>query len=53
VAGWLLLAVLGGFVVVIGVVLMIIGVVRRGRASNNAAQAAPWPPPDWPSAQKP
>jgi hypothetical protein len=53
VAVWFLLAVLGGAVVVIGVVLLIIGFVRRGRATRDADQVAPWPPPDWPSTPKP
>ena len=55
IAGWFVVAILGGLVVAIGVVLLIIGIVRRGRASNAAGMSAgaPWPPPDWPSAQKP
>ena len=59
VVGWFLLGLLGGFVVVLGVVLLIIGIVRRSRAANRAGYAPtaadppPWPPPDWPSHPQP
>jgi len=59
VVGWFLLGLLGGFVVVLGVVLLIVGIVRRSRAANRAGYAPtaadppPWPPPDWPSHPQP
>lgn len=63
VVGWFLLGLLGGFIVVLGVVLLIIGIVRRSRAANRAAvygyaappaaEPPPWPPPDWPSHPQP
>lgn len=59
VVGWFFLGLAGGLVVVLGVILLIIGIVRRSRASNRAAyvqpagEAPPWPPPDWPSHPQP
>ena len=55
VVGWFFLGLAGGGLVVLGVILLIIGIVRRSRAANRAgyvpapADAPPWPPPDWPS----
>ena len=46
VLGWFALAGFGGIVVVLGVVLLIVGSVRRGRARNALVYAAP-PAPGW------
>jgi hypothetical protein len=46
VLGWFALTGLGGIVLFVGVVLLIVGSVRRGRARNAFAYAAP-PSPGW------
>lgn len=59
VVGWFFLGLAGGGLVVLGVILLIIGIVRRSRAANRAGypqptgEAPPWPPPDWPSHPQP
>ena len=46
VLGWFALTGVGALVFVVGVVLLIVGAVRRGRTRNAFAYAAP-PPPGW------
>jgi hypothetical protein len=58
VIGWFLIGLAGGGLVVLGVILLIIGIVRRSRSANRAGYpptpaAPPWPPPDWPSHPQP
>jgi hypothetical protein len=45
VLGWFGLGVLGGLIMVAGLVMLIVGVVRRGRAKR--AMYAGWPQPQW------
>jgi hypothetical protein len=39
---WLALSALGGFVFIVGVVLLVVGIVRRSRAKRRTQP--PWPP---------